>query len=73
MHMLLVILVTTFKGRAFHHYCILATCLFSFSHFGFVGRMLALTELVPGHCFDFTKIISQNGNNMSRRTQTNSN
>ena len=64
--------MTTFKGRAIHHHCILSNCIFSSPHFGFVGRMLALSVLVPGHCFDFTKYISQNGNNMSGMTQANS-
>ena len=47
-------LVTTFKGRAIHHHGILSICIFSFQHFGFVGRMLALIVLVPDHFFDFT-------------------
>ena len=64
--------MTTFKGRAIYQQCILSTCQFSFHHFGFVGRMLALIVLVPGHCFEFTWYISQNGNNMSRMTQANS-
>ena len=46
--------VTTFKGRAIHDHCILYICIFSFHHFGFVVKMLALIVLVPGHCFDFT-------------------
>ena len=46
--------MTTFKERAIHDHCILSICIFSFYHFGLVGRMLALNVLVPGHCFDFT-------------------
>ena len=46
--------MTTFKGRAIHDHCILSICIFSCHHFGFVGRMLALILLVPGHCFDFS-------------------
>ena len=65
-------LVTTFKRRAIHHHCILSICISSFPHFGFVGRMLALIVLVPGDCFDFTKYISQNGNNISGMTKANS-
>ena len=34
--------------------------------------MLALIVLVPGHCFDFTKYINQDGNNIPRMTQANS-
>ena len=34
--------------------------------------MLALIVLVPGHCFDFTSYINQNGNNMPKMTQANS-
>ena len=64
--------MTTFKGRGIHDHCILSICIFSFHHFGFVGRMLALIVLVPGHFFDFTLYISQNGNNMSGMTQANS-
>ena len=37
-----------------HHHCILSICIFSFPHFDFVGRMLALIVLVSGHCYDFT-------------------
>ena len=58
--------------KVIHHQCILSICIFSFPHFGFVGKMLALIVLVPGHCFDFTQFISQNGNTMSRMTQANS-
>ena len=48
--------MTTFKGRAIHQHCILSICIFSFHHFGFVGRMLALIVLVPSHCFDLPNI-----------------
>ena len=65
--------MTTFKGRAIRHHCKLSICIFSFTHFGFEGRMLALIVLVPGHCVDFTKYISPNGNNMSGMTQANCN
>ena len=55
-----------------YHHCILSICIFSFPHFEFVGRMLSLIVLVPGHCFDFTLYLNQNGNDMFRMTQANS-
>ena len=38
--------MTTFKGRAIHDHCILYICIFSFHHFGFVVKMLALIVLM---------------------------
>ena len=42
------------SSTVLHHHYILSIWIFSFPHFGFVGRLLALSVLVPGHCFDFT-------------------
>ena len=37
-----------------HHHCLLSICIFSFTNFDLVGRMLALIVLVSGHNYDFT-------------------
>ena len=36
------------------HHCMLSICIFSFTHFDLVGRVLALIALVSGHLYDFS-------------------